>query len=111
MKTIYIVKGATSEYSDFHQWDVRAFTSKVMAEMFVKGIEAIIKDLCNDKTACMVPYEMIAKIESELRDVDPNISIDRYTGITYSVSELILDSPDSREDSEGYRFSKSSDFS
>lgn len=81
--TIYVVIGATGEYSDRTEWLVKAFKSEKEAQEFVIAATAIANDqYLKKRNKTMLRF----KPKSEL---DPNLDID-YTGAWYKYDKCEL---------------------
>ena len=76
MKKVYIVVGSTGEYSDYSEWNAKAFFDKERANALLDKLRHII-----DETTGM------AELEKKLRAIDKKAYVD-YTGILYRIDEL-----------------------
>jgi len=83
MGMIYVVFGMTGEYSDWSEWPVKAFVSKMKAQEFMEAVSAIANEL----------FARVGRYGgSELRGknpLDPEMRCD-YTGVRYHYYEMEL---------------------
>jgi hypothetical protein len=89
VKKIYVVEGATGEYSDHREWPVRAFVSEKKAQEFVEKVSAEYRKLVNK-------YGDLSELRWKMLDnniknpLDPRMETD-YTGTNYSYFPIDLD--------------------
>lgn len=77
-RTLYVVMGMTGEYSDRHEWPVRAFIDLVDAETLVVKASARAREI------------EIKKTNPRVSEFDPQFRMD-YTGTDYYIMEVPLD--------------------
>lgn len=80
---IFIVEGATGEYSDRKEWAVCAFEQEEKAKNLVEKLSGMARvvELQDDK------YDMETTDAKAILALDPMFSMD-YTGTTYTAYEV-----------------------
>lgn len=86
-KTIYVVQGATGEYSDHDYWLFCAFEDKEQAEAMVERLEKTLLEY-NLSSQCDFIDNRDEKID-EVKKLDPKFRC-QYTGSSYFCSEIEL---------------------
>jgi hypothetical protein len=74
---VWVVEGATGEYSDHTEWPVRAFTDEQAANVFCERVSARARELQQQ-------YKSRYNIPEGANELDPDMYID-YTGVNYRV--------------------------
>lgn len=89
---IYVLYGATSDYSDYREWNVAAFREKRLADQWIDGVRRIHDSFGVKMNDSLPSYEVKDKLEKAIREIagDENVSIDKFTGVMYYVQELDL---------------------
>lgn len=82
---VYVVSGATGEYSDFCCWEVCAFMKKEDAEAMCARLNAWCKERGLDKE--QPDDETECEREKMKPPDDPNFEL-AYTGTTYEILEI-----------------------
>ncbi len=86
---IYVVKGETGEYSDWHCWEVCASVNEDVANSFCQLLNNRLKEL---GLTCRASYnkndfENRQNNIKQMYDLDPKCCVD-YTGTSYEVSKV-----------------------
>lgn len=85
--TIYIITGSTGEYSDRIEWPVAAYTYKDTAKQKVVELNALAREVWKEIEAS---DEFDTLIGKALKEIDPKVSIDYHTGVSYYLEEVEL---------------------
>ena len=99
MQTIYIIQGTTGEYSDRHDWIVRAYNNKEQAlavQMDLTDTFAKLWKYMEDNDISYWDLNDIEEVDSTTRELfsqvaelDPKFSVD-YTGTSWWIKECEL---------------------
>lgn len=81
---IYIVFGQTGEFSDFREWPVKAFKTKIKARKLHRKLNTIAKNGKGARHAFAWTDRLRTKL-GEAGDLDAQVD---YTGTEYKVCEL-----------------------
>jgi hypothetical protein len=85
-KTVYIVQGATGEYSDYQDWFVCGFFDHGKAVALRDELEAKARELGLYDRQVQHDYSARQKAQKKMVAYDENAECD-YTGITYFICE------------------------
>jgi hypothetical protein len=85
--TVYLVRGASGEYSDRSEWTVCAFNEKRQAERFVTQIETELRRIGTDRDIFRLSCGARGELERQLQKIDPSAHVD-YTGLRYWVEPV-----------------------
>lgn len=86
MKTLYIVTGATGQYSDYQEWFVRGFFDLEKAKALRDLLEAKARELGIYENEYRCCYGERIELEKQMLPLDEHVHCD-YTGLTYLIHE------------------------
>lgn len=96
MPEVFVVMGATGEYSDRYEWPVRAFLDEGKAQALVAAADedarAWLARSADHWQQYMNFRELSETEKAELFPHDPHFSMD-YTGTSYYVMKVELEPP------------------
>jgi hypothetical protein len=89
-RMVYVVFGATGEYSDHREWPVLAFLKEADAEAHVVALETYVREhKVHDTAEGIMPDYNDREAIIKASTLDPNLQID-YTGTRYYTIEVEL---------------------